>query len=767
MKHIHYLIIISLSLLGLWACSDDFAEQNAGGCIDGKVCIELTRSSATQVVSRAENQPETVENVAVFVFRQDGTKSNGFTMSSTENIKYIDVYLNVKQNAQSKENDASIYVVANYPNPDALINEVNTLVDLKKRELTIETAEGAYPGKYVMTGFVTVDELKQQPKRHITISRLAAHLTFNISVNTNPNPTNSDGTPHDLVGDGGEFKLSAVYLCQVPKGSYLYERTEGNEIDEVGNILNSKNNDWAYKANAEEMRKNYFSPIRLAVREEADGSIRAEYDMFENRRGRINENLTDAEGNLVECWPELIALKEHDLYTSFKQMYKRTRAMDYPEHIGKISIKHNTKNEALEALTEVKEAQFYNATYLRIDGIYKEANGRSFETSYYVYLGSDNHKDYNVKRNYWYTHNIVIRSYDSYDHRVYGNGLDKLTIQAPDDELDAHYNVVKVLMYAIEDWSVTVENPDETPWLEVSHSSIYKPRVLGKEPDGKEAAFTISGAAGLNYFYIHTDEYVPNITREEENIHQKPRMGKVVCRSGNDVTKINVKQLPAQLVMLDIGYDILAGKHVSYPFFIEKKLEQKYMPWGFYHYWSWITDLRITQGAWDGLGNTKILHHVGLIGDYNEILHDKVDPAYPKGLPYDHAIGYITMKNRDCNGNGKIDEDEIKWYWPATKELKAIYDAKRNGWVDFEGKNEVFHASTPSSADPVGITPGFSYNVKMSNGKSYIERRDRKYNVISCRRLDAEKPSAGIGNGSVTTDPNWSEGDEVIIPRGK
>lgn len=326
------------------------------------------------------------------------------------------------------------------------------------------------------------------------------------------------------------------------------------------------------------MRKNYFSPIRLAVREEADGSIRAEYDMFENRRGRINENLTDAEGNLVECWPELIALKEHDLYTSFKQMYKRTRAMDYPEHIGKISIKHNTKNEALEALTEVKEAQFYNATYLRIDGIYKEANGRSFETSYYVYLGSDNHKDYNVKRNYWYTHNIVIRSYDSYDHRVYGNGLDKLTIQAPDDELDAHYNVVKVLMYAIEDWSVTVENPDETPWLEVSHSSIYKPRVLGKEPDGKEAAFTISGAAGLNYFYIHTDEYVPNITREEENIHQKPRMGKVVCRSGNDVTKINVKQLPAQLVMLDIGYDILAGKHVSYPFFIEKNWSRNICP---------------------------------------------------------------------------------------------------------------------------------------------------------------------------------------------
>ena len=124
------------------------------------------------------------------------------------------------------------------------------------------------------------------------------------------------------------------------------------------------------------------------------------------------------------------------------------------------------------------------------------------------------------------------------------------------------------------------------------------------------------------------------------------------------------------------------------------------------------------------------------------------------------------QKNRDRNGNGKIDYDEIMWYWPATKELKQIYETK--AYLSFEGSEEQFHASTPSSADPAGVTPGFSYSVRMNDGKTRIVQRDRNLNVIACRRKGAWRgPSDENASGNVTKDGDWDEGDEVIIPQAK
>ena len=750
MKHLHYLIIAVFALLKLSACNDDL-NVRTGDVAEGKVRIELSRSSTLLVESRTATDKlnETIGNVAVFIFDKSHNKKDGFTLSSSENIRYIDVYLT--------SDDQSVYVVANHPEPQQLESSVKSLDDLKKQALTIDMPDEAHPGKYVMSGYNTVDNLKVEKK--IYLDRMAAHLSFTIKVDTHISDTLGI-----MGGDGGDFKLSAMYLCQVPKGSFLL-----NNHDQT--ILESNEHDYIYQADPTRMRENYFNPIRMEVKEDIPGIFTASFDMFENRRGAVPDS--------IAYWPELKELKEHPLYKTFRQLYKRNRAMDYPKHVGEIKMENEQNkdfsNDELFQQTSVQEGQFYNATYLRIDGLYSYKDGSSYQTSYYVYLGHDNDRDFNIRRNHWYNHNITIRSLDSYDHRVTDKMLTGLTIQAPDAEesLDAHCNVVKVLLYSPEPWTASVENADETPWLEVSNSPVYKPHLLGATPTNEEAAFSISGKAGLHYFYIHTDEYIPDIDSPTENKNTRPRTGYIVCRSGDLEERIPIEQLPAQLVIFEDNYDPHTMKPVYDAFFIENKQEQKYMPWGFFHYWSYVTDDLIAAGTWDGLSNTRQLYEVGLEGDYNEILNQQLPPAYPKdqypgGLPYDHAIGYIISKNRDRNGNGKIDYNEITWYWPAIKELQQIAEEYRQGNVKLTTPKGVYHASTPSSADPVGITPGFSYTVEMPEGKRHIEQRDRKYNVIACRRKDAWKgPQEGTGSGNVTTNPGWEEGEEIIIPRGK
>ncbi len=736
-----------LSIFAQSSCNDDMGD--GGHAADGKVTVELSSPTLSVISTRAGSDSETIENVAVFVFAADGTKNMGFTQTSSENIRYIDIYLD-----DSK--DETVYAVCNYPDPDALVKDVNSLSDMQKKTLTVSNADGAYPGQYVMTGHTTVAAIKASLNKgetaKIPLYRVAAHLNFTIKVSTG-----------DSDGDGGDFKMTDVYICNVPKGSCLLRSTEDENNTDISGGCTS---DYTYNTDADKMRQKYFSSYKLTTQEE-NGAVTASFDMFENRRGCVKDESTS--------WPELDGLEKHEKYDYYKQLYKRNRAMDYPSNIGKITIGADVSNETLETDgttgAMVKASQFYNATYLRIDGVYQRANGTTYKTSYYVYLGGDNYKDFNIRRNYWYNHEITIKAHDEFDHRVTGELLGGLTVYASLDELDAHCNSVKALMYAPEDWTVSVKNPDETPWLEVSHSAVYKPRLLGQTPKGDEAAFSISGTKGLTYFYVHTDDYIPDIDSPEQNASVKPRTGTIVCQCKGVKQELTVVQLPAQLVVLSKNYDALTFGAVRDTFFIERKLEQKYIPWGFYHYWSFETDNMISTGTWDGLSNTRRLYNVGLYGQKTKSGKQLIEPAYPEsnypsGLPYDHAIGYIVQKNRDRNGNGKIDYDEIMWYWPATKELQQIYKSKTN--LDFEGSEEQFHASTPSSSDRDGITLGFSYSVRMNDGKVRIVQRDRKYNVIACRRKSAWRgPDNAGASGGVNINKDWDEGDEVIIPKAK
>lgn len=298
----------------------------------------------------------------------------------------------------------------------------------------------------------------------------------------------------------------------------------------------------------------------------------------------------------------------------------------------------------------------------------------------------------------------------------------------------------------------------------------------------------------MRYIYIHTDEFIPKITNpgdnpwyatvdplpggDRVNMEVKTRKGQIVFESGTERQEITVEQYAAQMVICYIEHDVNnLMKEVRDTFYVERMMEKQNMPWGFDKYWCFVMDELISKGQWDGLKNTRDLYRVALQGDKMDI-----EAAYPDGIPSDIALGYALAKNRDRNGNGRIDPEEIVWYLPAANELQALYGHTRpftpdydDFYMDYRYAKTVylpyefggpFHSSTPSAADPAGITPGFSYYVNLYNGEKEIGMRSRYYNVICARRHNAWRgDQTGSVGGDIGLDDAWEEEEEIVAPR--
>ena len=323
---------------------------------------------------------------------------------------------------------------------------------------------------------------------------------------------------------------------------------------------------------------------------------------------------------------------------------------------------------------------------------------------------------------------------------------------------------------------------------------------------------------------------MPKTNELTDNGNLKPRTGKVIVKCGEgdnaaDPITITVTQYPAQLVEVT-AWDINQAKNVTRRFFVERIVEEKYKNWGFTHFWNLTLDNLISTGNYDGLDNTrkeyvsaiwgdkdsqsfeyrtKPIAEGGTIGDpaplelngkqnaadWEETEEgaaddDVFDPAL-KGddaifnLSSSYALGYALAKNRDRNGNGRIDYNEIMWYLPAREQLAAICEALNGGRLkgtDYDTNNETYldvsrpafsgnyWSSTPSVADKYGITTGraYYYTFSTGDGKSGIGLRDQSFNVIVCRDADGwTGPETGGGSGDVNIDPDWSE-DDINMP---
>lgn len=719
----------------LSACKDDTMGES-GTFKEGTVTLQFAVQGSQEVETRADGESDgdsRLDNALVFAFDANGNcVAKQWTYLDGSNT--MSMYLS--------SSVQTLCAVCNLLDPESVMNKVSKRADLDAQAVTISEADGAYKGKYVMSGKLDISA-SSGDSYTIDLTRLAAQ--FNVTVKFVP------GVASD------EFMLSEISLHNIPRGSWLFDQgsentlIEGRTETDFATKDGGQKGDYVYSETPAIMQTRFFEEEILDWEDKVytEGetnepnekyAVETTFNIFENRRGTLDKDATTTINGETKSinWPDLTG---EENIKEYAQLFKKQLALN---------------------------AGFTYATYMAIKGVYRGST--DYETTYYVYLGNDNYSDYNVNRNTKYDLTVTIRTVEQADTRVEPVILGDMKVYYNENEvLDTHFNAVQTLLYSPGNWEMWVEKPDENPWLELSTEKKYSPQSLGDSDsnDGSKAGTRLTGTAGMTYIYVHTDEYVPVIVSPQQNAAsvRQARIG-YRCRNKqgtySETKYFTVTQYPAQMVVLYMKYDVHTMKEVRDTFYVERILEKKNLKWGFDKYWSITIDDLIASGMWDGLSNTRKLFQVATEGDK---WSDPEGPKYGDGIPSDVALGYILDKNRDRNGNGMIDYNEIVWYMPAVYELQALQEALAAQNVTFEGGDDFFFSSTPSSSDPYGITAGYAWYVKMQNGKSALAQRDCQYNVIALRRKNAWKgPETAGGTGSVDKDEKWNN-EEVIMPK--
>ena len=102
--------------------------------------------------------------------------------------------------------------------------------------------------------------------------------------------------------------------------------------------------------------------------------------------------------------------------------------------------------------------------YLLIEGVYTSLGGLRDDVTQRVYLGHDNHSDFNVQRNEQHTYNISITKADQTDTRVTVDHIYTLEFVTTTPIYDAHYIVYPIKVKALDlpgGWTLT----SNQPWL--------------------------------------------------------------------------------------------------------------------------------------------------------------------------------------------------------------------------------------------------------------------------------------------------------------
>ncbi len=768
--------LILCGLLLLTACSKDFNGQEPTGGEKEGITLSIVPDQLMTITSRTDEELDIsddtcVEHIIIYAFNNDGTLYQRFQQNlGTPTLEGTNAPVYKMQLLLKATNALHLVAVCNYPELwDKTGNSDITLSELRRATIEGQSADCAFQGLMVMTGEVDVSVDEMNDKRthlQIAVKRLSAKVEF--TVNFDP----------EVVTD--KFLLSSVKICNIPLRSYIMEAPANYVVDEAGNYDGAQGD--AVHENIPQPlpenyspREGYYEPsATLKTMPVGERSLRADFYLFENRRGRKND------------------------LSYFVKEFAQTQY--YQTLMGRLG-----------------KEEYPTATYLLVEGIYISSNGKRTENvSYRIYVGQPqpyapdkpnadniNFNDFNICRNSRYSMTTTIRAADDIDTRISAQLLTRSTITPFfNTPLDAHYCTAMCYAYTgNKDWELYVEEPDLHPWLEISLSPKYRPHLAGEViPDDMVGHYACThiesrGRALSQYFYIHTDEYIPEPPTADENANlhngvnialdeSSWRTGYVVLRDkvNHSVCRFKVQQRPAQVVRMSLTNSLghPTGKYNE--FFVEYELERTGLQFGFLRYGANPVMTSMINDRWDGLANTRRLYEeaIKLGGAYNpqtntSLLHPTYQYDTPEkaalALPdnaQEHLIGYMTTKNRDRNGNGYIDYDEIEWYVPAVDELAYLWEVISRGHLVFENDEGRFHSSTPYLAGYTAEVPGRSFYVKTSKGKkkAAFTMRNRQYNIICCRRKNAwtGKPDGEI-DGNVDVDTGWDTDENVILPK--
>lgn len=247
--------------------------------------------------------------------------------------------------------------------------------------------------------------------------------------------------------------------------------------------------------------------------------------------------------------------------------------------------------------------------------------------------------------------------------------ITKCIVFTPDITYDAHYIVGEPPLESSATYT-TAEVTDGSPWLQLSANRLYKP---------SEMTSSYSGTA------------IPIFLHLDENLSGASRTGNIyMVKADGSEHQIKITQLPA-LYVGKFGTTSTTQSSVIYD--MELYTEQ-------------IPEEKLTQYKIDDTDIPNNSIYSGL-----QIISSVLDPAkYPDDYKtaLHPTINYCAYKNRDKNGNGTLEVNEIDWHLPSQAQLMGM-------WVSYSG-----YWNEPTSSFPINTYWSSSANQTYLNEAQYV-----------------------------------------------
>lgn len=706
MSTIKYTLLFLIGICFLYACTDitytdDIRTIEEG--IGAKVKLSV-KSNPNEIITKStssEADEKMLHNMYVLIFNGDGSRLFGRFYDRSEIEKgdlIIDTY---------SGRNKTVYAVANLGLGMMSLNkeqleQVRKLEDLQVLNAELLQQTLTRGSNFLMSGFIADSPIKgpktvdiypgdqtAQSLGTIYLKRLDAKIQFNIATK-----------------EGVKFEASEWRVVQAPAFVFTYPNDKRNQFTSDNQYFNSK---WMNMEGEGEMQGKTFSFYILENRNApkklipASGDVGADYALREKQE---KEQITSTlPGQTVQNGAFVYA-PQHGTYVQFKGRisYKDTDSKNidgdviYTVHLGYVKsidgngivndydIDRNTYysyNVKIESANSIKlEVESTNPDEekqpgaegdLTIDGQVLRFDSH-FETTTIEF-------DKKLDKSYmdWSVHTPFSKGQASSNPIDYKWIYFKLS---PKDDSNAYLNTFSAfpgLENVFSGESVTV-----TDLLENTGKLLDIKQLISvlKDSQTNPKLYDTTGRVRFTVF-VHENYYEkdPNANLSPENlllwkrfVNREDRVMNIIYgvkysadgQSSLTHTYYSFRQASIQTMYNpELSDDLLKTAWGTEMFQDKQKYEVDKNN----------TIAGISTSANDGRTNTINLWKVNSDSKWNTYV-DSPSNSMKKG--YNYARYACMQRNRDLNGNGKIDKSEVRWYMASINQLTDLWLGERS-----------------------------------------------------------------------------------------
>lgn len=678
-----FTLFLAISAL-LISCSDEELVDKRIKVTEGipvTVSLPFGTHETTKIETRATDisKDNDVNSLAVVVFRE---QSDGTIKKEGETMFFDNPSGSVKLKTKSGYN--YIYAIANYTSSlfdlKEQLENVSTVEDIQNLKIQLPKNNlSVLDDQYLMSGWFVADDKTILSKEgecliyadgtisigHIDLKHVMASITFNIKNGSN----------------SGSFIADSWQVKSVPQSSFLLEKEEDFKGEKETDYFDSQVSSTFKKEN----EVYNFSFLMMENRKDINTTDGA--PTFWDEREKMVYNQDSPEKQFVYADPR-------STYVILKGTYTGTTDFEIKEDTG------------------TKEVMAY--------------------TTYYIHLGdwrNDNWTDYKIFRNNRYIYTVTVIGVDKLlvevteDKQSWGSDGEMYLSSSNVTTFDAHFGttvisfkkdemealaagisedefVEKFIILAATPKNSFVANEEDLDWVTYRRNAndenrksfakykstdpVYNSQLLNADsfkrdlyrsvttdviPDPYDSEGKIYYTCFIDEYFYYADDQKTIPADYSMFINQSPR----TIQISSDYLTSDEQSSDSSI---NLATYVFTQKSIWTIYNMENMHEIN--AWGTESVMEGLTVLPTTVVK--DYGNTDLLQgRKNLLNFYDEFGFSK---------EWDDAVNYQTNemkedfktsfyaclnRNRDLNGNGKIDEDEMRWYLPSINQYMGYW----------------------------------------------------------------------------------------------